>query len=66
MVNKLNIIVTIVKNLYLKFGRCYFADDLTMLVKDLMINKFREGMYNSSLVVVLKKKSKSFNEKCMV
>lgn len=56
MVNKLNIIVTIVKNLYLKFGRCYFADDLTMLVKDLMINKFREGMYNSSLVVVLKKK----------
>lgn len=65
MVNKLNIIVTIVKNLYLKFGKCYFADDLTMLVKDLMISKFREGMYNSSLVVVLKK-SKSFNEKCMV
>lgn len=56
MVNKLNIIVTIVKNLYLKFGQCYFADDLTMLVKDLMVNKFREGMYNSSLVVVLKKK----------
>lgn len=56
MVNKLNTIVTIVKNLYLKFGQCYFADDLTMLVKDLMINKFREGMYNSSLVVVLTKK----------
>lgn len=56
MVNKLNIIVTIVKNLYLKFGQCYLADDLTMLVKDLMVNKFREGMNNSSLVVVLKKK----------
>lgn len=56
MVNKLNIIVTIVKNLYLKFGKCYFADDLTMLAKDLMVNKFREGMNNSSLVVVLKKK----------
>lgn len=56
MVNKLNIIVTIVKNLYLKIGQCYFADDLTTLVKDLMINKFREGMYNSSLVVVLTKK----------
>lgn len=65
MVNKLNTIVTIVKNLYLKFGQCYFADDLTMLVKDLKISKFREGMYNSSLVVV-SKKSKSFNEKCMV
>lgn len=56
MVNKLNIIVTIVKNLYLRFGKCYFADDLTMLAKDLMVNKFREGMNNSSLVVVLKKK----------
>lgn len=37
MVNKLNIIVTIVKNLYHRFGKCYFADDLTILAKDLNV-----------------------------